>query len=74
MSSLNPVFVLPGALKERGVAVESFNASLLCEPDKIATRSGRPFSVFTPFWKALQVAVAPAPPPSALSPLPINIT
>ena len=58
------------ALKERGVAVESFNASLLVEPDKIATRSGRPFSVFTPFWKALQDAVAPAPPLPAPRSLP----
>ena len=39
------------ALRAAGVATESFNASLLHEPDTIANQSGRPFQVFTPFWR-----------------------
>ena len=50
------------ALTERGITVESFNASLLAEPWHVATKAGKPFSVFTPFWKALQDAVAPDAP------------
>ncbi|MBN9589881.1 MAG: deoxyribodipyrimidine photolyase [Alphaproteobacteria bacterium 64-11] len=37
-----------------GVAVESFNGSLLHEPWEIATGAGKPFRVFTPFWNALR--------------------
>jgi deoxyribodipyrimidine photo-lyase len=58
------------ALGDRGIAVESFNASLLAEPDRIATRSGKPFRVFTPFWKALQEAMETAPPLRAPEALP----
>lgn len=39
-------------LKRRGVAVETFNGSLLFEPGDIENRSGGPYRVFTPFWKA----------------------
>ena len=38
---------------------------LLFEPEQIATREGRPFKVFTPFWKACrQQAEPPAPLPA----------
>ncbi len=50
------------ALKGRGLAAESFNASLLIEPWAIATKGGTPFRVFTPFWKALSAAVEPQRP------------
>jgi len=53
---------IKNALKERGLAVESFNASLLVEPWKIATRGGTPFRVFTPFWKTLSAAYEPKRP------------
>lgn len=33
-------------------AAEGHNASLLFEPWEIASRDGRPFQVFTPFWKS----------------------
>jgi deoxyribodipyrimidine photo-lyase len=39
------------ALKERGIAAESFNASLLFEPWEVTTQAGKPYQVFTPFWK-----------------------
>lgn len=47
---------LKAALKARGVAAESFNAALLCEPWTLKTKSGEPFKVFTPFMKALRGA------------------
>ncbi|MEQ8208412.1 MAG: deoxyribodipyrimidine photo-lyase [Lacipirellulaceae bacterium] len=40
------------ALKSDGIEVESFNGSLLYEPWEIETKSGDPYKVFTPFWKA----------------------
>ena len=39
------------ALRGEGVAVESFNAALLHEPWTIQNKSGKPFQVFTPFWR-----------------------
>jgi len=48
-------------LLERGIVAESFNANLLFEPWTIATQSGRPFRVFTAFWRAsMKLAIAPA--------------
>ncbi len=52
------------AMKEKGLEVKSFNAALLCEPWEIATKTGEPFKVFTPFWKALQQKTIPAPLPA----------
>jgi len=39
------------ALREDGIEVESFNAGLLNEPQAVGTGSGRPYKVFTPYWK-----------------------
>jgi deoxyribodipyrimidine photo-lyase len=50
------------ALREQGVEAESFNAALLHEPWTIRNRSGKPFQVFTPFWKhCLTLPDPPAP-------------
>ena len=50
------------SLRESGLTVRSFNASLLFEPWEIQTKSGGPYKVFTPFWKAcLRQAKPPAP-------------
>ncbi len=38
-------------LRSRGIAVESFNASLLLEAGTVRNQQGNPFQVFTPFWK-----------------------
>ena len=51
-------------LRAAGVEVRSFNATLLCEPSAFANQQGRPYQVFTPFWKGLCASVAP---PSALA-------
>ena len=40
------------SLSSQGLEVESFNSRLLQEPSDIANQSGKPFQVFTPFWKA----------------------
>ncbi len=45
--------------------VESFNGKLLVEPWSLKTKTGGPFRVFTPFWRALQAAGDPPPPLSA---------
>ena len=39
------------ALDHHGVSTESFNASLLQEPWESKNGSGKPFQVFTPFWR-----------------------
>jgi len=39
------------ALDRSGIGTETFNASLLNEPWEIKNSSGKPFQVFTPFWR-----------------------
>lgn len=39
------------ALLGDGLEVKSFNGSLLHSPTSLRNRSGKPFQVFTPFWK-----------------------
>lgn len=39
-------------LRARGLRAESFNGALLFEPWELATKTGDPYRVFTPFWKA----------------------
>jgi len=38
-------------LQDSGIGAKSFNGSLLLDPLKITNKSGKPFQVFTPFWK-----------------------
>ena len=40
------------ALRAAGLHTESHNAALLHEPEAIQNKAGRPFQVFTPFWRA----------------------
>ncbi len=49
------------SLRGRGIEARSFNAALLREPWTLATKTGTPFRVFTPFWKALQAAPIETP-------------
>jgi deoxyribodipyrimidine photo-lyase len=53
------------ALHQDGLKVESFNAALLYEPWTIQNQSGKPFQVFTPFWKHCLTKPDPAEPLSA---------
>lgn len=57
------------ALKKQGIEVESYNGSLLHEPMAIRTREGKPYQVYTPFWKSYQMQAAPRSP----LPAPIRI-
>ncbi len=54
------------ALRGEGLEVESFNGALLHEPWTIQNQSGKPFQVFTPFWK--NCLTHPDPPPSLPAP------
>lgn len=58
------------ALRDDGVTCTSHSATLLREPWTIATGSGDPYKVFTPFWKACKAAgieSEPLPLPRSLS-------
>jgi deoxyribodipyrimidine photo-lyase len=53
------------ALRADGIAAESFNSALLFEPWTVANRAGRPFQVFTPFWRhCLDQPDPPVPDPA----------
>lgn len=41
------------AVQAAGLSVRAFPGFLLAPPEAIATSQGRPFRVFTPFWRAL---------------------
>ena len=56
---------LKSGLRDDGLEVSSFAASLLHEPWTIATGQGTPYSVFTPFWRACQAAPPPRAPVDA---------
>jgi deoxyribodipyrimidine photo-lyase len=54
------------ALRSDGLHVETFNSSLLFEPEEIKNRSGKPYRIFTPFWRSCLSAApdfAPLPAP-----------
>ena len=63
-------------LKDKSIPVESFNGSLLHEPWTVQKKTGGPYGVFTPFWKAelaLEEPAAALPPPNALLPCSADI-
>lgn len=43
---------IKAGLRADGLEVRSFNGHLLIEPWKVETGQGRPYKVFSPFWKA----------------------
>jgi len=53
------------ALTAAGLDVESFNGGLLFEPVHVATKEGKPYQMFTPFWRALLGRPEPAEPVAA---------
>ncbi|MCS6771415.1 MAG: DNA photolyase family protein [Kiritimatiellae bacterium] len=57
-------------LRARGIDARSFNASLLHEPWTIQTSSGKPYQVFTPFYRACQEIGDPSTPLPAPRELP----
>ncbi len=50
-------------LKRDGIEARSFAGNVLVEPFDIATKAGKPYSVYTPFWQALKQRDIPAPLP-----------
>lgn len=48
---------LARSLMKRGVAFERLNTALLHDPEAVRTKSGGPFQVFTPFWRALEASL-----------------
>lgn len=50
------------ALLEAGAQPVEFKSALLLDPEEITNRSGRPFQVFTPFWKTALERVQPPSP------------
>jgi len=65
---------LKATLQARGIDARSFNASLLFEPGSILSKSGTPYSVFTPFWRACLAAAPPASPLATPKTLPAPAT
>ncbi len=59
-------------LQAKGVEVNSYNGGLLVEPWNIATKTGTPYRVFTPFWRAMRLLLdgllAPLPDPDGSQP------
>jgi deoxyribodipyrimidine photo-lyase len=53
------------ALTRRNIAVESFNGHLLNEPWTIKNKSGKPFKVFTAYWRTARASVGDDPPTGA---------
>ena len=47
------------ALRTFGIEAESFNGALLREPWEIQTKTGGPYQVYTPFWRALSATFEP---------------
>lgn len=46
--------VVKAALRAAGVAAQSHAGALLFEPWTIATGAGRPYAVYTPYWRAVR--------------------
>ncbi|KQO76813.1 deoxyribodipyrimidine photo-lyase [Rhizobium sp. Leaf262] len=56
---------LKKTLREDGFQVESFAGHLLHEPSKLKTKSGGPYRVYTPFWRAFEGGDEPNEPIAA---------
>lgn len=58
------------ALRADGIEAKSFNSALLYEPWTIQTQAGKPYQVFTPFYRACQALDAPSTPRPSPAQLP----
>ncbi len=50
-------------LRSRGLDVCGFNSGLLHEPWEVSTRQGKPFKVYSPFWRAISAREVAEPLP-----------
>jgi deoxyribodipyrimidine photo-lyase len=58
------------ALREQGIAVHSYSATLWCEPWQAETKQGEPYRVFTPYWRSVRPTLnvtAPLPKPAGVA-------
>ncbi len=61
----DPLEILEETEVERAFPSQSFNASLLREPWEVETRTGGPYKVFTPYWRACEQLPTPTSPLTA---------
>lgn len=64
---------IKATLRAQGIEAHSFNGNYLHEPWEIMNKQGKPFQVFTPYWKAMIAAgldLPPLPTPDALPAVP----
>jgi deoxyribodipyrimidine photo-lyase len=54
--------VVHDRLADAGISLRRFAGTLLHEPDRLTTKAGGPFKVYTPFWRALRAQVDVARP------------
>ena len=60
-SGRNKQVSLEASMSKIGVSCESFNGSLLNDPWDIKNGSGKPYQVFTPFWRAARSGIYKKP-------------
>jgi len=58
------------ALRRQGIDSRSFNGSLLFDPAAIKSQSGKPYRVFSAFWKHCLAGLDPPPPEAAPGAIP----
>lgn len=57
-------------LQNAGVSARSFRANLLIEPWQVETGAGKPYRVFSPFWRNIRPRIQPRKPSPAPGALP----
>ena len=57
--------IIKDTLRAEGVEARSFNAALLVEPWDVQNLSGKPFQVFTPYWRRVSADLDPGKPTPA---------
>jgi deoxyribodipyrimidine photo-lyase len=57
--------IIKDTLRSEGIEARSFNAALLVEPWDVQNLSGKPFQVFTPFWRRVSADLDPGKPSPA---------
>ncbi|MCP2679745.1 DNA photolyase family protein [Maricaulaceae bacterium NA33B04] len=53
---------IKATLTGAGIEARSVNGALIVEPWEISTKQGKPYKVFTPFWKSIKAGHTPADP------------
>jgi deoxyribodipyrimidine photo-lyase len=57
--------IIKDTLRAEGIEARSFNAALLVEPWDVQNLSGKPFQVFTPYWRRASADLDPGKPTPA---------